>query len=86
MGEGVDEFFAVVKGVGDVLSERGAGCLRLLLGVKDVCDVLAGRLLRSSSQLSRASVTCLLGVELSVEVYFLVKGVGDVLAVRGARC
>ena len=34
--------------------------------------MLAGRLLRSSSQLSRASVTCLLGVELGVEVYFLV--------------
>ena len=77
VGQGVDEFFAVVKGVGDVLAERGAGCLRLLLGVKDVCDVLAGRLLRSSSQLSRVSVTCLLSVELSVEVYFLVKGVGD---------
>ena len=40
--QGVKEFFAVVKDVG---------------------DVLAGRLLRSSSQLSRASVTCLLGVE-----------------------
>ena len=39
---------------------------------KGVGDVLAGRLLRSSSQLSRASVTCLLGVELGVEVYFLV--------------
>ena len=29
--------------------------------VKGVGDVFAGRLLRSSSQLSRASVTCLLG-------------------------
>ena len=34
-------------------------------------------------RLSRASVTCLLGVELGAEV---VKGVVDVLAVRGAGC
>ena len=26
VGQGVDEFFAVVKGVGDVLDGRGAGC------------------------------------------------------------
>ena len=99
--------------------------LRITLGVEGVGDVFAGRLLRSSSQLSRASVTyllvwssvlscslvsrasvtCLLGVELGVEVFFLVsrasvtcllgmeqgvvvlfgvKGVDDVLVVRGA--
>ena len=33
------------------------------------------------------SVTCLLGVELGVEEFFaVVKGVGDVLAGRGAGC
>ena len=41
--------------------------------------------LRSSSQLSRASVTCLLGVEQGVEEFFAVAtGVFDVLAGRGA--
>ena len=40
-----------------------------------------------SSQLSKASVTCLLGVEQGVEELFaVVKGVGDVLAGRGAGC
>ena len=64
----VDEFFAVFKGVSDVLAGCGAG-------------------LTSSSQLSRASVTCLLGVEHGVEEFFaVVKGVGDVLAGRGAGC
>ena len=39
--------------------------------------------LRISSQLSRASVTCLLGFELCVEEFFaVVKGVFDVLAGR----
>ena len=36
-------FVAGVKDVGDVLSGRGAGCLRVLLGVKGVGDVLAVR-------------------------------------------
>ena len=39
-----------------------------------------------SLQLSSASVTCLLGVELGVEEFAVVKGVGDVLAGRGAGC
>ena len=37
----VEELFAVVKCVGDVLAGRGAG-FGLVLGVKDVVDVLAG--------------------------------------------
>ena len=45
------------------------------------CLLAWGRVLRSSSQLSRASVTFLLGVELGVYVFFVgVKGVVDVLA------
>ena len=44
------------------------------------------RVLRSSSQLSRASVTCLLGVELGAEEFAVVNGVGDVFAGYGAGC
>ena len=55
-------------------------------GVKGVFDVLAGRwswVLTCSLQLSRASVTCLLGFEQCVEEFFaVVKSVFDVLARR----
>ena len=59
-------------------------------GVKDVGDVLAGcwsRVMTFSSLVSRASVTCLLGVEQGIHVFFAgVKGVGDVLVARGSGC
>ena len=42
------------------------------------------RVFTSSLLVSRASVTCLLGVELGAEEFAVVKGVGDVLAGRGA--
>ena len=46
-----------------------------------------GSLFTSSSLVSRASVTCLLGVEQGIHVFFTgVNGVGDVLAGRGAGC
>ena len=73
-------------------------CVYVFVGVKGVDDVLAGRsgALRSRQgrrswswvlRLSRASVTCLLGVEHGVDEFFaIVKGVGDVLAGRGAGC
>ena len=71
---------------------RGAGCSRVLLGVKGVGDVLAGRGAGSSAgfhvlRWCEGSVTCLLGVEQVVEELFaVVKGVGDVLAGRGDGC
>ena len=88
--QGVHEFFAGVKGVGDVLAGRGAGCSRVLRWCqrrrRHACWAWS-RVLRSSSQLSRASVTCLLGVEQCVEEFFaVVNGVCDVLAGRGAGC
>ena len=52
----VEELFAVVKGVGDVLAGRGAGCCVSLV--------------------SRASMTCLLGME---------QGCGRVLWCQGRR-
>ena len=39
-----------------------------------------------SSLVSRALVTCSLGVELGVEEFAVVKGVGDVLAGRVDEC
>ena len=58
--------------------------MELFVGVKGVCDVLAGRwsrVLLSFSLESRASVTWLLGESRGVDEFFIgVKGVGDVLA------
>ena len=57
----------------------------MFFGVKGVGDVLA--VMTCSSLVSRASVTCLLGFEQGVDVFFVgVKGVDDVLAGRGAWC
>ena len=63
MEQCVEEFFAVDKGVCDVLAGVEQ-CVEEFFGVKCVCDVLAGRwssVLRSSL-VSSASVTCLLDV------------------------
>ena len=43
-------------------------------------------MLSCAALVSRASVTCLLGMEQGVDVFFGVKGVGDVLAGHGAGC
>ena len=82
----VEEFFAVVKGVGDVLVGRWSWvltCSSLVSRASVTCLLGVSRVLRSSSQLSRASLTCLLGFEQCVEEFFaVVKGVGDVLVGR----
>ena len=79
-------FFFGVKGVGDVLAGLFEQVVDVFFfGVKGVGDVLAGLCLAftCSSLVSRASMTRLLDV---VELFVLVKGVGDVLPGRGAGC
>ena len=96
LGEGVDVFFGV-KCVGDVLAGLRLGYFFVVSRASITC--LLGYW--SSSFSSRASVTCLLDVELGaevvkgvddvlagcfVELFAVVKDVGDVLAARGAVC
>ena len=76
---GVEEF-AVVKGVGDVLAGRVEELFAVVKGVGDVLAGLDVELGVVFSLVSRASVTCLLGMEQGVDVFFGVKGVDDVLA------
>ena len=63
---GVDVFFLLwCQGVGDVLAGVEQGVEEFFAVVKGFGDVLAGRwswLLTCSSLVSRASLTCLLGV------------------------
>ena len=78
---GVEKCFFGVKGVGDVLAGFDVELGVVFSGVKGVDDVLAGREQGlTCSLVSRASMTCLLGVEQGLDVFFGFTGVDDVLA------